>query len=91
MPVLAINGGEKTRTEGWPAWPPDDPGKVIESKVWGVGGEWTRKAEEMMAEYHDAKFAAACTSGTAASPAGTARAEIVGTELIILLTLLGII
>ncbi|HCA47159.1 MAG TPA: aminotransferase DegT [Armatimonadetes bacterium] len=72
MPVLAINGGEKTRTEGWPAWPPDDPGflenlgKVIESKVWGVGGEWTRKAEEMMAEYHDAKFAAACTSGTSA-------------------------
>ena len=72
MPVLAINGGEKTRAEGWPVWPPDDPGflenlaKVIDSKVWGVGGEWTRKAEEMMAEYHDAKFAAACTSGTSA-------------------------
>ena len=40
MPVLAINGGEKTRSEGWPDWPPDDPGfleniaQVIDSKVW---------------------------------------------------------
>ena len=72
MPVLAINGGEKTRTEGWPVWPPDDAGflenltKVIESKVWGVTGEWTLKAEKMMAEHHNAKFGASCVSGTSA-------------------------
>jgi dTDP-4-amino-4,6-dideoxygalactose transaminase len=72
MSVLAINGGDRTREEGWPQWPPDDPGflenltKVIDSGVWGVRGEWTEKAQEMMAEYHDAKFAAACTSGTSA-------------------------
>lgn len=72
MPVLAINGGEKTRTEGWPVWPPDDPGflenlkSVIDSKVWGVNGEWTVKAQEMMAEHHNARFAGACTSGTSA-------------------------
>ncbi|MFO8082418.1 MAG: DegT/DnrJ/EryC1/StrS family aminotransferase [Armatimonadota bacterium] len=72
MPVLAINGGEPTRTEGWPKWPPDDPGflanleKVIESGVWGVRGEWTDKAAQMMADYHDAKYAATCSSGTSA-------------------------
>jgi dTDP-4-amino-4,6-dideoxygalactose transaminase len=72
MPVLAINGGEKTRTGGWPQWPPDDPGflanleKVIESKVWGVRGEWTERAAQMMADHHGAKYAAACTSGTSA-------------------------
>ncbi len=72
MSVLAINGGEKTRTEGWPEWPPDDPGflenlkEVLDSKVWGVRGEWTEKAQDMMADYHDAKFGAACTSGTSA-------------------------
>ena len=72
MPVLALNGGDKTRTEGWPQWPPDDPGflenlkKVIDSKVWGTGGKWTEKAAEMMAEHHNAEYAGACTSGTSA-------------------------
>lgn len=72
MAVLAINGGAPVRTSGWPEWPPDDPGflqnltKVIESRVWGVGGEWTERACQMMAEYHGAKYAVACTSGTTA-------------------------
>ncbi|MCD6362238.1 MAG: DegT/DnrJ/EryC1/StrS family aminotransferase [Armatimonadetes bacterium] len=72
MAVLAVNGGEPVRTEGWPQWPPDDPGfienltAVIESGVWGTGGEWTDRACEMMAEYHGAKYAVACTSGTTA-------------------------
>ncbi len=72
MPVLAINGGEKTHTGGWPQWPPDDPGflenlkQVLDSGVWGVRGEWTEKAQDMMADYHDAEFGAGCTSGTSA-------------------------
>ncbi len=72
MSVLAINGGDKTRTEGWPTWPPDDPGflenltKVIESGVWGVHGEWTDRAAGMMTDYHDTEFGATCSSGTSA-------------------------
>ncbi|MGC9317474.1 MAG: DegT/DnrJ/EryC1/StrS family aminotransferase [Armatimonadota bacterium] len=72
MPKLAVNGGERTRTEGWPKWPPDDPGflenlkKVLDSGTWGVNGEWTTKAIEMMSEYHGAKFGVAVTSGTTA-------------------------
>jgi len=72
MAVLAINGGPKVRTEGWPAWPPDDPGflenlkQVIESGVWGTGGEFTTRAAQMMAEYHGAKYAVALSAGTTA-------------------------
>ncbi len=72
MPNLAINGGEKTRTEGWPKWPPDDPGflenlkAVLDSGVWGVNGEWTLKAIEMMCDFHDANHGVAVTSGTTA-------------------------
>ncbi len=72
MAVLAINGGEKVRTEGWPPWPPDDPGflealkKVIDSRVWGTGGEFTTQAAEKMAEYHGAEYAVTVTSGTSA-------------------------
>lgn len=72
MGVLAINGGEPTRTEGWPAWPPNDPGflanltAVIDSGKWGTGGEWTEKAAEMMREYHDAEYAVPLANGTTA-------------------------
>ena len=72
MGVLAINGGKPIRTEGWPAWPPDDPGflenltAVIDSGTWGTGGEWTEKAAEMMADYHDAKYGVPVANGTTA-------------------------
>jgi dTDP-4-amino-4,6-dideoxygalactose transaminase len=72
MAALAINGGEKVRTEGWPSWPPDDPGflenlkKVLDSRVWGTGGAFREQAERAMAEFHGAEFAVAVTSGTAA-------------------------
>lgn len=72
MGVLAINGGEPTRTGGWPAWPPNDPGflanltAVIEGGKWGTGGEWTGKAAEMMRDYHDADYAVPLANGTTA-------------------------
>lgn len=90
MPALAINGGEKTRTEGWPSWPPDDPGflanleKVIDGGVWGVGGEWTERAIEMMCEYHGAQFGVALTSGTTALEVALRACEVgVGDEVIV--------
>ena len=72
MPTLAINGGAKVREEGWPQWPPDDPGflenlkAVLDSGVWGTGGEWTQRATQMMCEYHGARYGVALSSGTTA-------------------------
>jgi len=90
MPTLAINGGDKTRDAGWPSWPPDDPGflaslaRVIESRVWGTGGEWTNRATEMMCEQHGAKFGVALSSGTTALDVALRSVGVkVGTEVIV--------
>ncbi len=72
MGVLAINGGNPVRTDGWPSWPPNDPGflanltEVIESGLWGTGGVWTDRAAEMMAEHHGSEYAVALANGTTA-------------------------
>jgi dTDP-4-amino-4,6-dideoxygalactose transaminase len=72
MAKLAVNGGEKVRTKPWPAWPVvDDSDRkglmdVLESGVWGIGGEQVRAMEEEFAAFHNAKHAVATTSGTTA-------------------------
>lgn len=90
MPNLAIKGGPKTREQGWPAWPPDDPGflrnltAVLESGVWGTGGQWTTRAVEMMAEHHEAKYGVALSSGTTALDVALRSVGVkVGTEVIV--------
>ena len=74
MAVLAINGGEKVRTKGWPSWPIWDEREIkavedtVRSGRWGRIGEntQTEKFEQVFAEYQDAKYGIAVTSGTAA-------------------------
>jgi dTDP-4-amino-4,6-dideoxygalactose transaminase len=90
MAKLAINGGEKTRTEPWPSWPViDDSDRqalidVLESGVWGVGGPQVGAMEREFAEFHDAKHAVATTSGTVALELALRAAEIgPGCEVIV--------
>ncbi|MFO7947868.1 MAG: DegT/DnrJ/EryC1/StrS family aminotransferase [Armatimonadota bacterium] len=74
MAELAINGGSKVRTGGWPSWPVWDEcetSKVVEAVE---SGQWGRLAEESLcgdfeqkfAEYQDAEYGVVVTSGTAA-------------------------
>jgi dTDP-4-amino-4,6-dideoxygalactose transaminase len=72
MPTLAICGGEKTHTRPWPPWPIYDDNdraallEVLESDVWGIGGQTGRNMLAEFAEFHDAKHAVGVTSGTTA-------------------------
>lgn len=72
MPKLAINGGEKIRNKPWPKWPIYDDNEraalleVLESDVWGIGGKTGEIMLKEFAEFHDAKYAVAVTSGTTA-------------------------
>ncbi len=74
MPRLAINGGEKIRTDPWPQWPVWDEREikaleeVVRSGHWGRLYENSRveEFEKAYAAYQDAKFGIAVTSGTAA-------------------------
>jgi len=72
LAVLALNGGQATRTKPFPGWPVYGPEehealkKVLESGVWGVGGEEKKKIEEKFAAYQQARFGLTTTSGTTA-------------------------
>ncbi len=90
MAKLAINGGEKTRTEPWPSWPViDDSDRqalidVLEGGVWGVAGPQVEAMEREFAEFHDARHAVATTSGTVALELALRAAEIgPGCEVIV--------
>ncbi len=70
---LAIHGGAPVRTKPFPAWPIWGEAeerallRVLESGKWGsIDGGEVREFEREFAEYHQAKFAIACTNGTAA-------------------------
>lgn len=68
---LAVNGGEALRSAPYPQWPTLGAGdlervrEVLETPSWG-GGEVVEAFEEIFAQYHDASFGIAVTSGTMA-------------------------
>ncbi len=72
MAVLALRGGKPVRTTPFPEWPVYGPEevealrRVLESGVWGVGGEEKKRIEERFAAYQQARFGLATTSGTIA-------------------------
>ena len=69
---LAINGGEPLRKSSYPQWPVFDEkekqklNEVLESRIWGVGGEQKTEFEKSFAAYHQAKYCITCVNGTAA-------------------------
>lgn len=79
MAILAICGGKKTKTKAFPTWPQwndEDEKALIEAlhsgrwarnnqKISNQGG-YIEKLEERVAQIHNAKYALAVTSGTAA-------------------------
>ena len=71
MAVLAINGGKKTCSRQWPAWPIwDDTERqallgVLESGAWWYG-ERVREFERAFADYQGAGFGVSVSSGTTA-------------------------
>ncbi len=74
MAKLAINGGAKVRTKPWPSWPIWDEREIEALEATVRSGHWGRlyedsqveEFEKAFAEYQDAKFGIAVTSGTAA-------------------------
>ena len=72
MSKLAIHGGSRVHDEGWPVWPPRDPGfaekliEVLESGTWGVGGAQNARLQTEFKRVCDAEFCVPTTSGTTA-------------------------
>jgi dTDP-4-amino-4,6-dideoxygalactose transaminase len=73
MAKLAINGGERTRTRPWPAWPVRDERDeqavlaVVRSGKWGrLTGDRVRTFEERFATYQGAAFGIAVVNGSVA-------------------------
>lgn len=71
MAKLAINGGPKTRTQPFPAWPvfgAEDEAAVVEvirSGKWGrQAGTRVQTFEEAFARYHEARYGVATFNGT---------------------------
>ena len=71
-PVLALDGGEPLRRSAYPAWPVLGPGDlervgaVLATNVWGGSNEVVEAFELLFAQYHDAEFGLAVSSGTMA-------------------------
>jgi dTDP-4-amino-4,6-dideoxygalactose transaminase len=92
MAKLALNGGEKARSNPWPAWPVWDEREiraleeVVRSGRWGRLHEQSRVTafEQAFAAYQDAEFGIAVTSGTAALDVALKAAGVdVGDEVIV--------
>jgi len=90
MAKLAINGGEKVRTDPWPGWPVvDDTDRqalieVLESGAWGIGGPHITAMLREFAEFHDAQHGIAVTSGTTALETALRAAQVgAGCEVIV--------
>ncbi|HGJ63845.1 TPA: DegT/DnrJ/EryC1/StrS family aminotransferase [bacterium] len=72
MSKLAIDGGKPTRTKPFPAWPIWDETEinalkeVLESGIWGIGGNKVSEFEHKFSSYVGAKFGICVTSGTTA-------------------------
>jgi len=69
---LAINGGKPVRTNPFPKWPVFDQreeellNEVLESGVWGIGGNKVKEFEKKSANFHDAEFGISVVNGTVA-------------------------
>ena len=72
MPKLAVLGGEPIREKPFPQWPIFDERevealrKVVQSRVWGIGGKMVEEFSESFAAYQQAKFGLAVANGTVA-------------------------
>jgi len=73
MAQLAVNGGPKTRTKPFPAWPVFDEtevqalAEVCRSGHWGcLSGRKVAEFEKKFAAFQDAKYGVCVTNGTAA-------------------------
>jgi len=72
MAQLALKGGRPVREKPFPKWPVFDDRelealkKVLESSVWGIGGQYVKQLEEKFAAYQHSKYGVAVTSGTTA-------------------------
>jgi dTDP-4-amino-4,6-dideoxygalactose transaminase len=73
MAQLAVNGGAKTRTEPWPAWPVFDETdvkaveEVVRSGHWGcLSGSKVSEFEKKFAAFQDAEYGVCVPNGTAA-------------------------
>lgn len=70
MERLAVRGGQPRVTRTLPGWPVVGEAErrlllqVLESGVWGLGGELIPRFEERFAQYHHARFAVAAANGT---------------------------
>lgn len=70
MSNLAIKGGNKLRTEGFPEWPRYDEKEkaalegVLKSGRWGTLGDETDRFVKSFSAYQNAKYGVAVTNGT---------------------------
>ncbi len=72
VPALAVAGGDALRTDPYPPWPALGGGdlervrKVLETPGWGGSSPPVEDFERLFAQYHDAAFGIAVSSGTMA-------------------------
>jgi len=87
---LAINGGKPVRTTAFPKWPVFDEDErralieVLESGVWGIGGEKVEEFEKRFANLHDSEYGICVVNGTVALSLALAASGIQqGNEVIV--------
>ncbi len=72
MSILAINGGEPTRTNPYPTWPSLDNidikafESIYNSRRWGVGGTKVTEFAQQFADFQGANYGVCVNSGTTA-------------------------
>ncbi|MCY4402940.1 MAG: DegT/DnrJ/EryC1/StrS family aminotransferase [Candidatus Poribacteria bacterium] len=82
MALLAINGGEPTRTKPYPTWPTLDPAdidafeNIYNSGRWGVGGTNVSEFAQQFADFQGAKYGVCVNSGTSALYIALKAAEV---------------
>jgi dTDP-4-amino-4,6-dideoxygalactose transaminase len=70
MSDLALFGGKPVRKDPFPVWPRVTAGQkeklldTLESATWGIGSDAITTFEEQFADFHDAKYCIATSSGT---------------------------